>query len=224
MLSLVAVVIFMIACKKEGLQSFELPPAVTFYKAGIDEGRDSLTVSFAVAKEEVILDTVELPIRIVGLAANHDRSVNVKVDSEKTTAIEDSYELLPGIISAGENQGILRVILKRIPSLKEKEARLWIALDNSSDFQVGPKELSDYLIKFNDFLTKPASWDQIRFGEFSQTKYSLIIRETGYTDFSGLRPDVLLFIVSKCRLVLHDYQQLNGVEMLDENEIPVRFP
>lgn len=224
MLSLVAVVVFMIACKKEGLQPFELPPAVTFYKAGIDQGRDSLTVSFAVAKEEVILDTVELPIRIVGLAANHDRSVNVKVDSEKTTAIEDSYELLPGIISAGKNQGILRVILKRIPSLKEKEARLWIALDHSSDFQVGPKELSDYLIKFNDFLTKPASWDQIRFGEFSQTKYSLIIRETGYTDFSGLRPDVLLFIVSKCRLVLHDYQQLNGAEMLDENEIPVRFP
>lgn len=224
MLSLVAVVVFMIACKKESLQSFELPPAVTFYKAGIEQGRDSLTISFAVEKEEVIFDTVELPIRIVGLVANHDRSVTVKVDIEKSTAIEGSYELLPGIISAGENQGLLRVILKRIPSLREKEARLWIALDQSDDFQVGPKELSDYLIKFNDFLTKPASWDQIRFGEFSQAKYSLIIRETGYTDFSGLRPDVLLFIVSKCRLVLHDYQQLNGVEMLDENEIPVRFP
>lgn len=221
---LLATMIFMAACKKEELKSFEIKPAITFYKAGIEEGADSLTVSFAVKTDVVVKDTVELPIRIVGQVSDRDRSVLVKVDAEKTTASSDAYEIMPGLIPAGEHAGLLKIVLTRSAALKQKEARLWITLSQSDDFQVGPKELKDYLIKFNDFLTKPASWDQIRFGEFSQAKFGLIIRETGYSDFTGLRPDILLFIVSKCRLVLYDYEATNGTEMLDENRVPVRFP
>lgn len=221
---LLATMIFMAACKKEALKSFEIKPAITFYKAGIAEGADSLTVSFAVKTDAVVKDTVELPIRIVGQVSDSDRSVLVKVDAERTTAASDAYEIMAGLIPAGEHTGIVKIVLNRSAGLKEKEARLWISLSQSDDFQVGPKELTDYLIKFNDFLTKPASWDQIRFGEFSQAKYGLIIRETGYSDFTGLRPDILLFIVSKCRLVLYDYEANNGTEMLDENKVPVRFP
>lgn len=212
------------ACKKEELKSFDMEPGITFYKSGIEAGRDSLTLSFAVEKDDVASDTVDLPVRIVGKVAEVERIVQVKVDAEKTTAAAQSFEILPTIIAAGEYMGVVKVIIKRSETLKNKEARLWLYLDHSASFQPGPKELNNYLIKFNDYLSKPVSWDEVRFGDYSQAKYGLIIRESGYSVFSGLRPDELLFIVGKCRLVLFDYMTLHGTEMLDENEVPVRFP
>ena len=80
------------------------------------------------------------------------------------------------------------------------------------------------MIKINDYLSKPASWDNIRFGEYSQVKYGLIIRETGYHDYTNLHPEVRLYIVGKCRNVLNAYLEEHGEEMLDENKLPVRFP
>lgn len=213
-----------IGCKKDKMLSYNFGSGIAIYKNGIDEGRDSLTVSFAVKNETVSSDTIELPLRILGHLSNQDREVKYGIIEGETTADPANYDLLPAVIPANSYEGVLRLKVNKTESLKTKEAKIWITLLDSDEFRVGPKEQMTYLIKINDYLTKPASWHDIRFGEYSQAKYGLIIRETGYTDFAGLHPEVLLFIVGKCRNTLNEYIQINGAEMLDENQLPVRFP
>lgn len=213
-----------VGCKKDKMLSYDFGSGIVIYKNGISEGRDSLTVSFAIKDENVTADTIELPLRIVGHVSDRERPVEYAIITEKTTAASNVYELLPAIIPANSYEGVLRIRVNKTEELKTKEAKVWIQLLNSTEFQVGPKEQMSYLVKVNNYLTKPSSWNDIRFGEYSQTKYRLIIRETGYSNFSGLLPEVLLFIATKCRNALSEYLIANDSEMLDENQVPVRFP
>ena len=223
-LILVTIVSLLLGCRKEEMLSYDLTSAVTIYKPGITTGRDSITVSFAIMDDTKMSDTVTLPIRIIGLPKSYDRVVPYSVLQDESTADISNYDLLPAVIPANSYTGEIKIKVNRTTALKTQEARLAISLNESSEFKMGPKEQANYIIRMNDFLTKPASWHNIRFGDYSQTKYRLIIRETGYFDFTGLLPEVLLFITGKCRNVLTEYLQINGREMLDENQVPVRFP
>nr|WP_262903880.1 DUF4843 domain-containing protein [Sphingobacterium bovistauri] len=204
--------------------SYDFGSGIAIYKKAIAAGQDSMTVSFAVKNEDVLSDTIELPIRIVGHKVNFEREVSIGVVEDETTAISSHYELLPTTIPADSYEGTLRVKVNKTESLNTKEARIKLTLKDSEYFKVGPKEQSSYLIKLNNYLTRPASWNDIRFGEYSQEKYKLIIRETGYSDFTSLHPEVLIFIVAKCRNYLTLYLQTHGEEMKAENGLPVRFP
>lgn len=212
------------ACKKDKMLSYDLSAGIAFYKDGISAGRDSMTISFAVMTETTMSDTIELPLRIVGQPVNYDRPVQVNVDSERSTGSPNTYKLLSAMVPADSYEGIMRIRVDRTEELREKEAKIWLQLEETADFNVGPHELSTYLIKVNDFLSRPPSWHDVRFGEYSQVKYGLIIRETGYSDFTSLHPEVLFYIVAKCRNALDTYQQTHGEEMLDENQLPIRFP
>jgi len=212
------------ACKKDTMLSYDLGAGIAFYKAGILDGRDSMTLSFAVMTETTMSDTIELPLRIVGQPVNYDRQVQVGVDAEKSTANPNAYKLLSAVVPADSYEGTMRIRVDRTEELREQEVKIWLRLEETADFKVGPYELSSYLIKVNDFLSRPPSWHDVRFGEYSQAKYGLIIRETGYSDFTSLHPEVLFYIVAKCRNALNTYQQIHGEEMLDENQLPVRFP
>lgn len=216
--------VLLAACRKVDLQSYQLGASIGFYKEGITQGRDSLTRSFAVLDINQESDTIELPLRILGEAVNYQRIVSYGVDHELTTADVANYELLGAYVPADSYEGVLKLKVNKTEALKTDEYRIVLELKESEEFVKGPEERIRYLVKINDFLTKPASWEEIRFGEYSQVKYGLIIKETGYHEFSGTHPEVLLYIVGKCRNVLQEYLTLNGVEMLDENEVPVRFP
>lgn len=211
-------------CKKAALMPYELSPQITIYKNGISAGRDSVIYSFAVKEETVAFDTIKIPVRIMGNVAAHDRKINYAVIPDSTDAPAANYELLPAIVPANSFESVLWVKVKKTDELKTTERRIWISLQTSEDFQPGVKELQTYLIRLNNYLSKPASWDEIRFGEYSQAKYGLIIRTTGYSDFTNLRPEVRIFIAGTGRNALYNYQLENGEEMTDENGLPVRFP
>lgn len=221
---LLSLVCLIIACKKEELIAYSQGAGISMYKQRMSDGRDSLTRSFAVMAETTTSDTIAIPLRIVGEVSDRDRTVNYGIITDKSDVSKANYELFPAVIPAGSYTGVLQIRVNKTSDLKTRDAKLWITLLASADFIVGPKELSTYLIKINDYLTKPASWDEVRFGEYSQVKYGMIIRETGYHDYTGLKPEVLLYIVSKCRNVLRTYQAEHGTEMMDENKVAVRFP
>lgn len=223
-LGLMTAVLLIQSCKKETLTAYTLDAGISMYKVGMEEGQDSLIRSFAILPETTLADTVTIPLRILGQPAQHDRQVQFAVNLTNSTATADQYELLPSFIPAGEFVGELRVKLNKTQALKTQEAKIWVELLSSADFNVGPKELASYVIKVNDYLSKPASWQDVRFGEYSQVKYGLIIRETGYAVFTGLHPEVFFYIVSKSRNALLAYQATHGKELLDEHQIPVSFP
>lgn len=216
-------VFLQIGCKKAPLMPYELSPQITIYKNGISTGRDSITYSFAIKEESLSFDTVKIPVRIMGNVASYERKINYSIIPDSTDAPAEVYELLPAVLPANSYESVIWVKVKKTEELKTKESRIWIKLTQSEDFQPGTKELQNYLIKLNNYLSKPASWDQVRFGDYSQVKYGLIIRETGYTEFTSAQ--VNIFIAGTCRNILYAYKEENGgKEMMDENDVPVRFP
>jgi hypothetical protein len=216
-------VLFITGCSKDGLQVFNLSTKVSIYKASSDPARDSVTYSFAVKAPGTTTDTLYIPLRIMGNAAGQNRSVALEIMSS-SDADKDCYEILPAFIPADSFSGTAAVKVKNIPALKDREMRLWLKIINSEDLEQGAGDQLSYLIKINDFLSKPVSWSDAYFGKYSQVKYGLIIRETGYTSFSGITPSEYYYIIQSCKNAVLDYQLQTGSPMLDEFNDPVTFP
>lgn len=222
-LYLTAAVAFLAGCSKSELMPFEQKPQVYIYKKSGDAANDSTTYSFATQLPETVQDTFYIPIRVGGLASDQNRTVNYEALA-KSTAPSDSYELLPAKIAAGAYSGVLPIRLIKNNMANDQEMRLWIKITSSADFEPGAADQLEYLLKVTNHLTKPSSWVQNYFGDFSQVKYGLIIRETGYTDFSGTLPSVWFFIMQKCKNALIEYKQTTGKDMVDELGNVVTFP
>jgi len=213
------------ACRKDELLSFNQKPKVYIYKrtlAPVSPVKDSATYSFAIKPASVNTDTVFIPIRIMGDAAGHDRKVNYEAMGI-STADPESYQLLPAIIKANKFDGTLPVLIKKTPSLKNKEGKLWVTISASDDFDPGVSDQLSYLIKINDFLSRPPSWSDYYFGKYSNVKYGFMIQITGYTAFDNLGVSEMRFISQDCKNALLEYEAQNGT-MYDEAGDPVIFP
>ena len=228
-------------CSKSELTAYEQPAMAYFYKTTYGVSNDSATYSFAVQYPGTIQDTVRIPVRIMGSAAATDREVIVQAIADSSTAVAGTdYVLLPCIIPAGSFTGTMKVLVKRTAAQKNTEVRLRLQVVAGKDFQPGavsnistavPGATLHYLVKINDFLTKPANWDNLLvyyFGVYSQVKYKLIIDASGRTEFltSGDNPvngSTLLFYALQAQKLQAAYEAVNG-PMLDEQGRPVTFP
>lgn len=229
-------------CTKSELTSYDQPDMIYIYKDYTNSKRDSATCSFAIKANSLMVDTVKISVRIMGTAKNTDRVVKLaRVDSSSTAVEGTHYEFLPYVVKAGQYNADLPVVIKRTPEMKTQEYRLWVRVMESADFAPGVPNSPvtgfhagatlDYLIRINDFLTKPSNWDSqlnTYFGGYSQVKYKFIIDNTGRTEFPvGAAPALSFgemqyykaFVKSK----LVDYVALNG-PLIDEFGGTVTFP
>ncbi len=211
------------ACSKDQLMEFGQAPQVYIYKQTDDASRDSATYSFAIQLPETVQDTFRIPIRISGVARDVDRTVHYEV-LDRSTADADLYEILPARIPAGSYTGFLPIRLIKKEVLAQQEMRLWIKIVPSADFEPGAADQLEYLLKVNNYLTRPPSWVQGYFGDFSQVKYGMIIRETGYTDFTGTLPAVWYYIIQSCKNAMLEYKASTGQDMVDELGNNITFP
>ncbi|MGN6416488.1 MAG: DUF4843 domain-containing protein [Pseudobacter sp.] len=212
------------ACTKKDLMSFQAGDKVYIYKDTRTTNNDSTIYSFAVKPDQLQYDTIRIPIRIMGEVKPVDRKVNYAVIADSSDAQTANYELLPAFIPANSFTGVLPVRVMRTAELKTKQYTLWIRIGNSGDLMPGVSNQISYLIRINDFLTKPVSWRDNYFGKYSNVKFSLLIRETGYTQFNGLGTSDLRFIAQSGKNAVMEWEAANGATMLDENGEPVVFP
>lgn len=214
-----------VACEKSELQSFSEEVMIYFFKPRNTPTPDSLTYSFAVRDAAVQFDTVKIPLRIIGMAAEEDRAVHYSVIADKSNAEPSSYALLPAVVKANEYATFLQVKVLRSPALKNQEMRLWLQLENSDDFKTGVDDQLKYLVKINDFLSMPASWPSMssHFGKYSNTKYDLIIKATGRFDYTGVLFTEAEHLKQTSVNYLIAYEEANG-PLYDENGDRVFFP
>ena len=179
----------------------------------------------------------------MGLAKDKDRTVNVRIVKDSTTAQEGAhYTLLPAAIKANEYTGNIALVIKRANDLKSSELRLVLEVVESTDFKPGvPSTTAQspraggtlrFLVKMNDYFIKPANWDtQLTsyFGTYSQVKYAFVIKVTGRSEFipgSGADnvsiPQLTYFKVL-CKTELATYNASNP-PMKDEFGNLVTFP
>ncbi|PSL49857.1 uncharacterized protein DUF4843 [Chitinophaga niastensis] len=225
------------ACKKSNPLAFQAPAMVYIYKAPYALNTDSVIYSFAIHPDSVMMDTIKIPVRIIGMAAAQDREVILKAVADSTTATAGTdYTLLPYQIPAGAYTANLPVVIKRTTTMKKQTLRLLLEVEPSKDFLPGvPNSKGSsvvaggtvrYLIKLNDYLTKPANWDTwlvYFFGSYSATKYKFVIQTTGIATFSTDMPYGVFSVYSTlCKQKLAEYEAANG-PLIDENGDQVSF-
>ena len=216
-----------ISCKKDKLMLFDQKSKVYIYKTSLEWlesylTRDSMTYSFATGPAAISTDTVFVPLRIMGDVENYDRKVNYEL-METSLADKESYELLPALIKANKFDGNIPIRIKRTAALEKTEGRLWLRIIASEDFEPGIIDQLTYLIKINDFLSRPATWNDYYFGDYSTVKYDFIIKITGYIKFDNYNQSETLYIAQTCKNALREYEELYG-PLYDENGVPVTFP
>lgn len=231
------------SCKKSELTSFDQQAMVHFYKLFTDAQKDSVLYTFAVKPASLVQDTVKLPVRIAGKAADKDRVINLKAVADSTTAVEGTdYKIHSAIVHAGKYNDSILLIVYRKPSMQTDEKRLLLEIIPSADFQPGlyntPASPSDVkqsggsirlLVKINDFLTQPANWSMLSsfFGTYSKVKYQFIIDVTGRAEFpygsaTGIPYGQMAAYQNMLRQALSDYVAEHG-PMIDENGQTVTF-
>ncbi|WP_161964193.1 DUF4843 domain-containing protein [Chitinophaga flava] len=225
------------SCKKTEVMSYDEPARAYFLIPYEADSPDTLNYTFAIKPDMLLIDTVRLPVRIMGAAATTDRIVGVQPVADSTSAVAgQDYLLLPTVVKAGAFTGNVQVVLKRNATMKTKLLRLSLQIVPSADFQPGVDKLAfkngwsgaktRFRIRFSDMLTKPDIWDAVMasfFGKYSATKYKFIIDVTGVSEFSRSIPYGAFSVYKTlCQEKLAAYELTNG-PLVDENGERVSF-
>lgn len=186
---------------------------------------DSTLYSFALMPG-VEIDTLEIPVQILGFTSTRDREVSIVVEPEWTTATENThFSLKPCRIAAGETTGIQKVIIHKTAGLEQQAVQVALKICDSPDLLAGPVNERYYRIILTDKLTRPSDWLR-QFGEYSVVKHRFIIEVTGKgTNYSEWRRMAVIYQLSLLNDALFKYNNAHpGHPLTDENGIPITFP
>ncbi len=165
------------ACTKEELTTYDTS------RSAINFISDSVEYTFLANPEDEYIQEVD--VRIIGSPADHDRSFTVQVVDSTTTANADQYEIIGGIVKAGEFVGKLSVKLFNSSELSDTTISLGLVIVDSDDFLAGNIENSQFKISWTDKVVLP-SWRYIRFffcATPSTEAYRVLVASTGLLKF-----------------------------------------
>ena len=141
-------------------------------------GTDSVTFSFVAYPATTVEMVINVDAQIMGQADSRDRTVNLIVDNDLTTASANQYTVPQTVtVPAGQVKGTFPVVLKRDASLETKSVRLCVKVAESADFKPGVNEENHITFIWNDILSRPNNWDTLEpfFGQYSNVKYRFML-------------------------------------------------
>jgi hypothetical protein len=224
-------------CKEDNKLMFDdSDPKVSFDKRYSGNLVDSVNYSFAFQSTSILTDTIQIPLRIIGLPRNTDRQVAISL-SESSTAKEGyHFKLENAFIPANASDGVLDVIFFRRAGLQDSMLTGELKIVANADFKPGYDDhgVSTVLDRLSwrftltDKLEKPSIWDSYwknLFGDYSNTKILFLTELLNYANWNqgGLFPQDSNRMVAQARLGIYEYEKING-PMLDENGNRVIIP
>lgn len=179
---LIISVLVLFSCQKNERLIFDSKPGLYF---ALEDNVDSLTFSLLGSISNI--DTVRIPIKIMGNALNYDGKFKVEIVQAATTAqvgkhytaLKESY-----IFEAGTFVKDFEIeVSKSDPDLETQSRVIFLKINESNDFTVGyTKNVGLKLIITNQII-KPVYWDMpfsLYFGAYSKVKHNLIIKILGH--------------------------------------------
>lgn len=157
-----------------------------------EKGVDSvMRYTFAYYPEEVKTDTIFIEVTAVGYLSEQERKFTVIQNiAEGVDNAEEGIHFVPFADLAGyyaiaaNTTGVkVPVVVKRDPSLKEKEYVLEIKLTENSDFQLASPNSIVKRIVLSDILTKPNTWKGAAayyLGTYGTEKHKVMIAATAH--------------------------------------------
>lgn len=155
-----------------------------------EKGVDSIYYSFL--GRTIEMDTLNIPIEVMGVATDNDRNYKIEIDNELTTAEEGlHYKKLSESYVFGANKFkdyFKLIVSQEDPALTTEDKIITLKIIASDDFDPGYKDRATLKIYVTNKLIKPSYWDEllfIYFGEYSKVKHELAIGIMGH-DFPSL--------------------------------------
>lgn len=182
---LIAVVIFS-ACEKDEIMSFQGEPALNFSSVDISDPVYEEEYSFLTNPEDEHIHEVQ--VQIMGDAVDHDRTFEVEVINDSlTTATPEQYEILEGIVPAGEFTGTLFIKLFKSPELDDKSVFLHLKIVGSPDFQSGNVGSDEFVLGWTNKVVIPDwRWYSFFFTRVPSTAaYRKIVEITGLEEITN---------------------------------------
>lgn len=186
------------SCQKEEAIDYELSRHMLYIPTTDD--MNVSTFSFRQLLDENSYE-IEFVVKLAGQVLTEDKTFEVEVVSEKTTAQPDDYTLQKEqFFHAGVFEDVVRVILHKTAHLDTDDANLTIRLVSNENFSIAEyigDPLSNKLasesicaqITFNNKIFKPGWWDKritnLFLGAYSDAKYSRFMESSNVTDLSG---------------------------------------
>ncbi|MDQ6470827.1 DUF4843 domain-containing protein [Flavobacterium sp. LHD-80] len=182
------------SCDQDGIETYSGSDSIYFAPSvyGISDGAttaitDSIGLTFALDKAEIVGRTYNIPVRVQGKSSDVDRKVKVVIDP-KSTAIAGTHFKIPEnfVIPAGTVVNDLPVTINRTADMKQKGFLLILNLEENESFNTNMKsrvinKLTNKSISFitfklsiDDKLTQPIGWYVPYLGVFSAKKFFLM--------------------------------------------------
>ncbi|MGE9313449.1 DUF4843 domain-containing protein [Niabella sp. CJ426] len=217
------------SCKEDQSLIYEQDARI-YFREGV-----AVEYSFTAEPASVTTDTLFIPIRIMGSAADRDRTFNIIIDDSSTAKRGYHFQFGPLVIPANAYELSLPVYIYRRAGLKDSVVNAYLTIGESSDFKPGyidksnsvnPYNKQHYRISLHDQLLKPSTWDTrwaTYFGTYSKTKHQFINQIYGSASWPAVNfPQDINFVVQTMKLALYNYEQANG-PLIDENGERVVF-
>lgn len=209
---IILLISFLTACSPEDLMLYDASMRSLYVNT--DEGADSTEFSFKhhLGADEYV---IRMPVYMNGLPLEEDKTFNVVVDKDLTTARAEDYSVeLEQIFHAGILQDYVSITLYRTNHLATDKVRVALRLVPNETFSVSeyigdpgstslPRESDVVRVIFSDMISKPDWWDDritmYYLGEYSDEKYTYFIESSGRTDLEGCSSSDIRLILQKFR-------------------------
>lgn len=172
--------ICLVSCKKANEMLFEHRASVYFDTPA--EERDSILRTFAYTPT-LAQDTVWIPVRLLGIRTDQNRTFTARVETDSSTAIPGMhYEALKPsyMIKAGDGFTYLPlVIYNKDKELENRSVSVMIKLTGTPDLAIENPYLIKAKVVFSAKLEKPDWWDTWPLPPYSRTKHELFFLVTG---------------------------------------------
>ena len=153
------------------------------------EGENDMKLSFATHVDGKPIERV-FPLEIAGYASEKERSVELEIVDEYTTAIKDVHYSMSEklIIRDGHYHDTLKITFYNTdPVLDSEERRLYIRIKANDDFDNGIHYLQHLDIRFTNEVQEPTCWGTFDvytymyyyFGTYSKMKHRYILMANG---------------------------------------------
>ncbi|MDR0262474.1 MAG: DUF4843 domain-containing protein [Sphingobacterium sp.] len=232
-----ALLFSILGCKEDDKLMFDdSDPKVSFDKRYAGTLVDSVNYSFAFQSKDIITDTVQLPVRIIGLPRNTDRNIAIALSAGSTAKEGYHYKLENMVIPANASDGTVDVIFFRRAGLKDSVITGELKIIANADFKPGYDDNAvsavldrlTWRFTLTDKLEKPSIWDSYwknLFGDYSNTKILFLTELLNYTNWNqgGLFPQDSNRMLAQARLGIYEYEKIHG-PMIDENGNRVIIP
>lgn len=165
------------SCKKVSVMTYDRPANIYFDLTAAD--RDSMVYTFAYDMTKAV-DTVFLPVKLMGYRDEKSRSFQAYIEKDSSTAQAEIHydKLKPDYpLMEGAGQTFLPIIIHNVKDLETRAVSLIIKLQESPDFGIENKDLIRARIILSAQLEQPQWWS-MWLDNYSRVKHQLFLLVT----------------------------------------------